>query len=94
MLCVLAGANATGNAQFGQGLGSIFLDEVMCTGFESNLTRCPANAVGVHDCVHEEDAGVQCTCEKISACTLFRLHMRSFAEYYSSIVVSVRYKIL
>ena len=64
----LAGAIASGNAQFGQGSGSIFLDEVMCTGFESNLTSCPANPVGAHDCVHEEDAGVQCTCEEISAC--------------------------
>ena len=84
MLCVLAGAIASGSAVFGQGSGSIFLDEVMCTGFESNLTSCPANPVGAHDCVHGEDAGVQCTCEEISACTLFWLHMRSFAEYYSS----------
>jgi hypothetical protein len=54
------GAIAVGNAQFGQGSELIFLDEVGCVGSESTLIECRANAVGIHDCSHEEDAGVQC----------------------------------
>ena len=47
----------------------------MCTGFESNLTSCPANPVGVHDCVHEEDAGVQCARSgKLTACGCILRH--------------------
>jgi hypothetical protein len=54
------GAIGVGNAQFGEGSGPIFLDEVRCLGFESRLIECPANPVGNHDCSHMEDAGVQC----------------------------------
>ena len=56
-----AGAIAFSDARFGGGFGRrIFLDEVGCSGFESMLTQCPANPIGNHNCVHEEDAGVQC----------------------------------
>ena len=55
-----AGALVFRRAFFGGGLGSIFLDQVDCSGFESMLTQCPANPIGIHDCSHSEDAGVQC----------------------------------
>jgi hypothetical protein len=45
---------------FGSGLGPIFLDDVICTGGEPSLLQCSANPVGVHNCDHSEDAGVQC----------------------------------
>ena len=51
------GANVT---HFGEGSGSIFLDEVSCTGSEERLVDCPANNIHTHDCDHTEDAGVQC----------------------------------
>jgi deleted-in-malignant-brain-tumors protein 1 len=54
------GAIAFGEAQFGEGSGSIFLDDVRCVGFESRLIDCPANPIGIHNCIHGEDAGVQC----------------------------------
>ena len=47
-------------AAFGQGTGSIWLDNVQCAGTESRLADCPANAIGVHNCVHSEDASVRC----------------------------------
>ena len=40
--------------------GDIFLDNVGCTGNETNLFECAHRGVGVHDCVHSEDAGVIC----------------------------------
>ena len=47
-----------GEAQFGAGTGNIFLDDVMCSGFETFLIECFANFN--HDCIHAEDAGVIC----------------------------------
>ena len=45
---------------FDPGIGPIFLDDVGCTGSETSLNDCPHNGVGVHNCVHREDAGVIC----------------------------------
>ena len=47
-------------AYFGQGTGPIWLDEVQCTGSETHLVNCSKNAIGIHNCEHDEDAGVQC----------------------------------
>ena len=60
MLHIPAGAISFGEARFGQGTGRIFLDDVMCRGSEPSLIVCPANPIGIHDCGHSEDAGVQC----------------------------------
>ena len=57
---VSIGAIARSRAYFGRGTGSIFLDEVACTGTESRLVNCRSNLLGVHDCSHSEDAGVTC----------------------------------
>lgn len=45
-------------AFYGQGRGSIYLDDVMCNGTEQRLTDCRASST--HNCVHGEDAGVTC----------------------------------
>ena len=39
---------------------SIFLDNVICTGSESNLLQCGHNPVGTHNCDVTETAGVRC----------------------------------
>ena len=54
------GAIARQRAFFGQGSGSILLDNVGCTGTETRLIDCPNNGVGVHNCIHAEDAGATC----------------------------------
>ena len=48
------------NGIFSPGTGPIFLDEVNCSGDETNLGDCPHIGIGFHDCDHNEDAGVIC----------------------------------
>ena len=55
------------NAHFGSGTGYILLDNVQCTGSESDLLSCQHNAIGDNDCAHFEDAGV--TCQGLSVST-------------------------
>ncbi|KFQ31488.1 Scavenger receptor cysteine-rich type 1 protein M130, partial [Merops nubicus] len=53
--------SAPGNAYFGRGSGSIWLDDVNCRGEEKLLAQCPARPWGEHNCGHGEDAGVVCS---------------------------------
>ena len=50
-----------GSYPFGADSAPIWLDNVVCTGTEQSLFDCPANDVGVSNCDHDEDIGVQCT---------------------------------
>ena len=47
-------------AYFGQGSGPIWLNNVQCTGRETNLLDCKANTIGVNYCGHSTDVGVVC----------------------------------
>ena len=49
---------ALGSAYFGQGSGTILLDDVQCNGTESYLTNC--THITNHNCGHYEDASVRC----------------------------------
>lgn len=56
------------SAFFGQGSGSIWIDDLQCTGKENSLTECEHRGFGVlRYCRHSQDAGLMCypgTCNK------------------------------
>ena len=73
------GAIARSHAYFGQGIGSILLDQVACTGNETRLVNCRSNPLGIHDCSHSEDAGV--TCQGNHACLCYLTCVPSIHNY-------------
>ncbi|XP_030053424.1 deleted in malignant brain tumors 1 protein isoform X2 [Microcaecilia unicolor] len=52
---------APGSAYFGQGEGSIWLNDVNCRGTESVLSHCPAALKIKHGCNHGRDASIVCS---------------------------------
>ena len=48
------------NSYFGGGTGTIWLDDVKCTGTELGLGACAHKPWGKSNCDHTEDAGVMC----------------------------------
>ncbi len=57
---IFSGAEAHGQASFGEGTGRIWLANVQCTGNERELINCTASSSGVNSCTHAQDAGVRC----------------------------------
>lgn len=57
---VILGAVALPGLNTPDGSGQIWLDNVGCGGNEIRLGDCPSNGVGIHNCRHSKDAGVEC----------------------------------
>ena len=59
-MLILTDAVAFGSAHFGAGTGTIYLDDVGCTGSENNLTDCSRSFTVTCFGGHSQDAGVRC----------------------------------
>ena len=55
------GVAAVSEAGFGQGMGPILLDNLDCVGNESSILSCNHLGIGIHNCIHYEDAGLICS---------------------------------
>ena len=53
-------AKSYGNAHFGQGNGTIAIENVGCVGTETSLLSCSSSAIFSTTCSHTDDAGVGC----------------------------------
>ena len=52
---------------YGSGVGLITLDNVVCTGEETDLLQCDHDGVLTSNCDHNEDAAVVCGSESSSS---------------------------
>jgi len=48
------------NRNYGTSRGPIWLDNVRCSGTETNIDKCSHNGWGVYNCQHREDVAVWC----------------------------------
>ncbi|MEQ2192272.1 hypothetical protein XENOCAPTIV_009395 [Xenoophorus captivus] len=65
-------------AHYGLGAGSILLDNLVCSGTESSLSECAHSGFGLHNCVHNEDAGALCEGKdhsSVQGLVAFQLHV-------------------
>ena len=62
-LIVKIGANY---GYYGYGVGSIWLDNVHCSGSESTISACSKSCIGCHNCGHHEDIGIRCYSKPIT----------------------------
>ena len=48
------------NRNYRTSSGQIWLDDVRCSGTETNIDECVHGGWGVHNCEHREDVAVWC----------------------------------
>ena len=53
-------AKSYSNAHFGQGNGTIAIENVGCVGTETSLLSCSSSPIFSTTCSHTDDAGVGC----------------------------------
>jgi len=63
VVCHMLGYADTGQYignRYGAGSGTIWLDDVACSGIEINIENCPHRDWGRHNCGHHQDVSVSC----------------------------------
>lgn len=61
VICRMLGFNeASETFNAAPGSGPIWLDDLECTGQESDIFDCHHAGISAHNCQHSEDVGVQC----------------------------------
>ena len=80
---------AIGSANFGQGSGSIWLDNVICTGNESTLAECGHLGIRItRNCSHLRDASV--VCDRNFSKTFCKINNTVYASLLCFIDFSIR----
>ena len=64
---------------WGRGTGQIWMDNLRCTGNETNIGDCPFPGWSLHNCNHYEDAGVRCADRKWIGGDVIQLFVLSFS---------------
>ena len=76
----LTAIRRSGSAEFGQGEGRIWLDNVRCTGDEASVADCDHGGWGNHNCQHSEDAGVVCSSKLLSNVAMTHTHAHTHIQ--------------
>ena len=89
VLCTPGFGATVDPAQYGTTTLPILLDDVKCSGDESNLLSCPQLPINsTHNCKHSEDVAIQCTGMHVyrsKGCTDHKECMYMYLQYnYSS----------
>ena len=86
MLNYKSASSFTKRASFGEGTGIVWLDDLQCDGTESSLLFCSHSGIAVHNCEHDEDAGVVCSSMYLYTIIL-PFHFHSFSLFISHSVL-------
>ena len=78
-------------AEFGQGTGRIWRDNVACSGSESMLSSCSASYWGSNNCYHSDDAGVVCASKlyELSHYAYIVFHLYAFVPQLGVVQMSL-----
>jgi len=73
VVCYMLGYGRSGRyvgKRYGRGSGTIWLDDVQCSGTETSIVDCPHSGWGGHYCFHNEDVSVSCVPDSAEAVAL------------------------
>ena len=51
---------------YGEASGTIWLDDLVCTGSETSITQCQSKGWGAHNCGYSKDVAIICSSGKFS----------------------------
>ena len=83
--CMVSDAQAFSNAFYGQGRGSIYLDNVQCSGSELDLFDCPGD--NTPSCTQADAAGVRCNPTRMKFTQCWILFMMVYILSYLQLCV-------
>ncbi|XP_068953697.1 scavenger receptor cysteine-rich domain-containing protein DMBT1 [Petaurus breviceps papuanus] len=90
VVCQLLGCGravgAPGRGHFGAGMGNILLDDVRCVGNEASLEQCHHPGWAIHNCKHQEDAGVICEALPSSVVPKKHAQLSCFPDRFQAVI--------